>query len=57
MERSLKKQMSFANEIGARYAVIIGTEEVKEGKVAVKNLKTQEQFAVTEIEMLNLLRF
>ncbi|MBO8180059.1 MAG: histidine--tRNA ligase [Archaeoglobus sp.] len=57
MERSLKKQMSFANEIGAKYAVIIAPEEVKEGNVAIKNLETQEQVVVAEGDMLKLLKF
>ncbi len=56
MERSLKKQMSFASEIGARYAVILGPDEVKSGRVAVKNLETQEQVVVAEEELFSVLQ-
>jgi histidyl-tRNA synthetase len=51
MERNLKKQMSFASDFGADFAVIVGPEEVKLGKVAVKNLRTQEQVLVDEEEV------
>ena len=43
MGRNLKKQLSYANDINADYAVIIGESEVKGGIFRVKNLKTGEQ--------------
>ncbi|ADB58644.1 histidine--tRNA ligase [Archaeoglobus profundus] len=55
MERSVKKQLSFANDISADYAVIVGEKELKEGKIAVKNLRTQEQSVMTLDEFLNKL--
>ncbi|WP_202318746.1 histidine--tRNA ligase [Archaeoglobus neptunius] len=55
MERSLKKQMSFASEVNADYTVIIGPEEVEKGLVAVKNMKTQEQILLTEKEAIRFL--
>ena len=33
----------FANKHGFEYAVMIGEEELKENKVKIKNLNTQEQ--------------
>lgn len=51
MERSLKKQLSYANDINADFAVIIGEEEVKKGNLSVKDLKTGEQFAVKAEEI------
>ena len=44
--RDLKGQLGYASEIGARYAVILGPKELKEGKVMLKNLQTEEQRAV-----------
>jgi histidyl-tRNA synthetase len=55
MERSVKKQLSYANDISADYAVIVGEKEIKEGKIAVKDLKTQEQKVMTLEEFLELL--
>lgn len=44
--RDLKGQLGYASDIGARYAVILGPKELKEGKVMLKNLQTEEQRAV-----------
>ena len=55
MERSLKKQLSYANDINADFAVIIGEEEVKKGNLSVKDLKTGEQFAVKAEEITTCL--
>lgn len=46
MGRNLRKQLSYANDIKADYAVIIGEEEVKSGEVKLKNLSSGEQFSV-----------
>lgn len=56
MGRNLKKQMSFASEMGAKYAVILGPDEVKSGRVAIKNLETQEQVVVAEEELFSILQ-
>lgn len=48
MERNLKKQLSYANDIKADFAVIIGEEEVKKKEFSVKDLKTGEQFRIPE---------
>ncbi|MCS7131079.1 MAG: ATP phosphoribosyltransferase regulatory subunit, partial [Archaeoglobaceae archaeon] len=46
MERNLKKQLSYANDIDADLAIIIGEEEVSKGEFSVKDLKTGEQFKI-----------
>ncbi|MEM3505963.1 MAG: His/Gly/Thr/Pro-type tRNA ligase C-terminal domain-containing protein, partial [Archaeoglobaceae archaeon] len=46
MGRNLRKQLSYANDVKADYAVIIGEEEFKCGEVKVKNLSSGEQFSV-----------
>ena len=40
--RSLKAQMKYADKIGARYTAVIGSDEIAQGKVNVKNMSTGE---------------
>lgn len=51
-DRKMKKAMAQANKTGARYALIIGDDEVAKGVYGLKNLATGEQEAltITEIE-------
>ncbi|MBF0122082.1 MAG: histidine--tRNA ligase [Candidatus Omnitrophica bacterium] len=41
--RAFKKQFEHANKLGARFAFILGDEEIKKGQVSVKNMATGEQ--------------
>jgi histidyl-tRNA synthetase len=52
--RSLKAQLRQANSLGAKHAIIIGEEEVKSGRVILRDMNTSEQKAVakSELEML-----
>jgi len=43
MERSVTAQISYANAIGASYAVIVGPKELQAGKVTLKDMETGEQ--------------
>ena len=43
---SMKSQMKKADKSQARYAVILGSNEVKENKAAVKDLISGEQFLI-----------
>jgi histidyl-tRNA synthetase len=47
----LKKSLETASKIGARYAVIIGENEVKADAFALKNLATGEQVTVPRAEL------
>lgn len=51
MDRSVKAQMKYANKLGAKYTVIIGTQELEENKARVKDMETGEQveLALNEI--------
>jgi len=49
----LKKSLETASKIGARYAVIIGENEVKADVFALKNLATGEQVTVPRAELAN----
>ena len=45
-KKSVGSMFKFANKHGFEYAVMIGEEELKENKVKIKNLNTQEQYFV-----------
>ena len=51
MGRSLKAQMKYADKIGAKYTVVIGDDEIRNGKVNIKNMTSGEQ---KEIEIADL---
>lgn len=52
LRRSLKAQMREANKINASYVIIIGEEELSNGMLIVKNLKEQNQRALTRSEII-----
>ena len=41
--RSIKNQFKYADKAGARFAVVIGEEEIASGRAAVKDMRTGEQ--------------
>jgi histidyl-tRNA synthetase len=43
MDRSVKAQMKYANKLGVKYTVIIGSQELEDNKANVKNMDTGEQ--------------
>ncbi len=43
MGRSLRAQMKFADKINARFTLVLGDNELAEGKAEVKNMKTGEK--------------
>jgi histidyl-tRNA synthetase len=45
--RSLRAQLRHANQLGARYALVIGTEELAAGTIGLRNLSTSEQETLT----------
>jgi len=44
---SLKSRMKRADRLGARYAAILGTDELNEGRITIKDLKTATQETFT----------
>lgn len=52
----MKKQMSYANALGIPFVVLAGENEIKEGKVTLKNMVTGEQQLVTPEEMIKRIR-
>ncbi len=51
--KSVKKAFSYASEIGAKLAVVIGKKEMNEGTVGIKNLDTGEQVVCKQEELLD----
>lgn len=54
-ERPLGAQLRRADRLGARYAVILGEEELRSGRVQLKALSTGEQRSVAEAQLAALL--
>jgi histidyl-tRNA synthetase len=52
----IKKQMEYANKKQIKYVVLIGDEEIKTGKFAVKNMLNGEQKVCDEGEMMEVVK-
>ncbi len=52
----LGKQFKYADRIGARFAVILGPDEIAQGTAAVKNFATGEQETVSQDALVEKLR-
>ena len=51
----LDKQLKYANKKGIPYVIIIGPEEITTEKVVLKDMKSGEQFKLTQEELINKL--
>ena len=51
-ERKLKKALEVAARSGARFAVIIGEEELAQDKIALRDLHLSKQESLSEAELL-----
>lgn len=49
----MKKQMTYANAKGAKYVVLIGSNEIESGLISVKNMVTGSQEEITFKDFLN----
>lgn len=54
MGRNLKRQLSFANDVNARFAVIIGKKEIESGRYTVKDMASGESM---QLEFDSLLEY
>jgi histidyl-tRNA synthetase len=52
----IKKQMEYANKKQIKFVVLIGEEEMKTGKFAVKNMISGEQKVCDELELMEVVR-
>jgi histidyl-tRNA synthetase len=51
VEGKLKRAMELANKLNARYTLIVGDDEIAEGRYALKNMSTGEQRKLTPEEI------
>jgi histidyl-tRNA synthetase len=51
----LKRAMELANKSGARYALILGDDEIAAGVYSLKNMQSTEQHRVTREEIFNMI--
>jgi histidyl-tRNA synthetase len=51
VDRKLKRALEVANKTGARYALIIGDDELASGTYSLKNMATGEQMKLTRSEL------
>ena len=54
--KSLKAQLRQANNLGARYTVIIGEQEIKTGTVILRDMSTSEQKTIPPNQLQELLK-
>ena len=52
-EGKLKKQMEYANKIGSPAVILYGDDEIKSGKVTLKNLETGYESSVKIEDLAN----
>ena len=45
-DKSLKSQMKRAGRLGAKHVLIVGDNEIKEGKVVLRNMETKDQVSI-----------
>ena len=53
LRRSMKSQLREANKLGARFALILGEDEMKNDTIGFKNLKKSIQKTILQSEVLN----
>ena len=56
MERSFKAQMKFADKLNAKYLIVLGENELQNGKVNIKNLSNGEEKEIN-LEKQEILNF
>ena len=52
----IKKQMAYANKRDIPWVVIAGVEEMKEGKLTLKNMKSGEQTLINKYDLIDLIK-
>ena len=52
-ENKLKKQMEYANKLGSPAVILYGDNEIKSGKVTLKNLESGNESSIKIEELAN----
>ena len=55
-QKKFKQKMTYANKLGVPFAVLLGEDEIAQGKCSVKNMTTGEQITVTAGEAAEAIR-
>lgn len=55
-EKSLKSQMRRADKLGAQYVLILGEEELKKGRAALRNMANQSQEEIPLEDLVHILK-
>lgn len=56
MERSVKGQMKYADKLNARFTAVLGEDELNNGRLTIKNMKTGEQTETAIDEIVEALK-
>jgi histidyl-tRNA synthetase len=54
--KRINKQFDFANKVGIKYALVIGEDEMKSNRIAVKNLEEGKQDVLSFVEAVDYLK-
>lgn len=54
-DKKFKKLMEYANKLNAKFAIIIGEDEIENNTVSIKNMLTGEQLNLSILELIKLL--
>lgn len=54
--KKVKKSFEYANKMGIKYVIVVGSNEIESGKFALKNMQTTEQKELNLDEMINVLK-
>ena len=55
-QKKFKQKMSYADKIGVPYAILLGEDEIAQGKCSVKDMRTGEQVTVTAQEAAQIIQ-
>ena len=55
-QKKFKQKMAYADKLGVPFAVLLGEDEIAEGKCSVKNMRTGEQVKRTAAEAAAYIR-
>ena len=55
-QKKFKQKMSYCDKLGVPFAVLLGEDEINEGKCSVKNMRTGEQVTVAPGEAVALIK-
>ena len=56
MNRKLGKILEYADEINARFVIIVGPEDIREESVTIRNMDTGEQRRIEIKEIMNFIQ-